>query len=930
MAVKRFYGLKEDLWKLSQVGMLSAPFVVGIDNDPSSPVRATVGLSGWNSSEALSTVAVNMEAAVTSINLLKQVADTAVQIGMLDLDADQEMKQMGRDMAGLLRDERTLRLSVYLALDNYAGAWDDYKAEVQLGYRRLEELIRLRKRWAGQISEMRYGDMAYRMYQNDALLKYRQQFDLAQTYTYLAAAAYDYETNLRGSDPAAGGKFLRDIVATRSLGELRWTTGPWDVEPIVGSGGLAEPLGKMRDNFTVLKGQMGFNNPQAEANRFSLRHELFRLRDESDSAWQQTLARYYTPDIFTDPTVAKLAKRPYGETGPEPGLVIPFGSTVTRKLNFFGNPLGPGDSAYSSTQFATKIASVGIWFDGYDTTRLAQTPRVYLLPGGQDVLRPRNSEGTLYYWNVTEQLMPLPYPITRQDMENPNWIPSINGLQGEFLKIKPYADMRAYVYTADLQPSEMNTDTRLIGRSVWNTDWVLVIPGATLLADPEMGIDRFIQDVDDIFVYFQTYAYAGTLAAAAEAPETAASEPGGETAAVQPAAPALAPNPMPQPDVLFYGVALRDGTPLASGTLTAILPRLGTVTTDIGPIAGTRYNYVLSVPLSSYDTSDTNYAVESARVGETVRFTINGVPALLYDATGINYQAYPLAAAGTPYGVTVDVSGPGSYPIGDVNVSGRRDSADALLVLKYDVGLAQGVTAWPPGPGTVYLPLCDVTEDGRCNSSDALRILMCDVGLASCPPVTAAAIADGAALEAANPAHFTVEQEVDAAAGEVLCRVRAASPYTPLAAASLDLAYDPTRLAVVSCAENPTGRLDLAVCNPAYAEGTIRYTGITTGGIVEATTLLELRLRALDPAVLEQLAHTEEMQSGSSPAVELSVIAAFDLEGNALRPVIGGLPAADSPPGRLYLPLISAALPVAQTAPSTGTEGDGGAAPTAP
>ena len=49
---------------------------------------------------------------------------------------------------------------------------------------------------------------------------------------------------------------------------------------------------------------------------------------------------------------------------------------------------------------------------------------------------------------------------------------------------------------------------------------------------------------------------------------------------------ALAPNPMPQPDAMFYGVALRDGTPLASGTLTAILPRGDTVTAHIAPITG--------------------------------------------------------------------------------------------------------------------------------------------------------------------------------------------------------------------------------------------------------------------------------------------------------------------------------------------------------
>ena len=133
-------------------------------------------------------------------------------------------------------------------------------------------------------------------------------------YTYLTATAYDYETNLRGDDPAAGDKLLRRIVGERSLGELRWNTGAWDLDPIVGSGGLADVLGRMRDNFRVLKGQMGFNNPSAQTSRFSLRQELFRLLDSSDASWRETLQRYYTPNIYANPTVAKLAKKPYGMT----------------------------------------------------------------------------------------------------------------------------------------------------------------------------------------------------------------------------------------------------------------------------------------------------------------------------------------------------------------------------------------------------------------------------------------------------------------------------------------------------------------------------------------------------------------------------------------------------------------------------------------
>jgi hypothetical protein len=443
-----------------------------------------------------------------------------------------------------------------------------------------------------------------------------------------------------------------------------------------------------------------------------------------------------------------------------------------------------------------------------------------------------------------------------------------------------------------------------------------------------------MEDVDDIYLYFQTYSYAGTLTAQGEAEakaETASTSTSALTSTLT-SAPA-SPNPMPQPDALFYGVALRDGAPLTSGVLTAILPRLGTVTTQIAPITGTGYNYALPVPLGYYAAGDTNYAAESARVGETVRFTVNGVPAQLKSSAGVSYQAYPIGAPGSGYAVTADISGPGSYPIGDVNVSGKRDSADALLVLKYDVGLTPGVTTWPPGPGTIYLPLCDVAEDGRCDSSDALRILMCDVGLASCP-ASALATADVAAVETANPAYFTVEQAADAANGELVVRVRATSPHTPLAAASLDLRYDPAQLSVVSCAENPASRLDLATCNPTSAAGMIRYTGITAGGIVETAPLIELRLHVIAPSVLAQWAPTrwaptEGAPSGGGPAIALAVTAAFDLDGNALRPVLSAPPASDGGPRKLYLPLLILALPAAQAEPPAGSEDGAGAPPTA-
>jgi hypothetical protein len=488
------------------------PGTVGMSNDVTSVVRCGLKFTGSLTSEAMSSLEIVATSLENSQELAKEAIATGIELDLYRDSKNAELRQMGREMQDLIREERELRLGMFLAADEFSGAQLEYDAAVQRGYRKLRELELLRKRWAGQITSKRYSDMAYRIFENDALRKYRQQFDLAQQYVYLTAAAYHYETNLARTDPASGDKFLREISGERTLGAARQAL-DWTVVPIAGSHGLADPLAKMRDNFAALKGQMGFSNPQDEANAFSLRKELFRLRDapESNAKWRLELQRLYTPDIYADPRVAALAKRPPDEAGPQPGLVIPFNTTIQPGLNYFGWPLGPGESSYDTSQFATKIANVGIWFKGYDTERLANTPRVYLLPAGNDVVRPRGAEGTLRYWNVNEQLLPVPQPIREADQLSSDWIARIDGLNGRMFEVKPFARLRAYPLDLGEEPeaSEFNTDTRLIGRSVWNTRWMLVIPGSTMLADPEMAVSRFIEDVDDIYLYFQTYAYQG-------------------------------------------------------------------------------------------------------------------------------------------------------------------------------------------------------------------------------------------------------------------------------------------------------------------------------------------------------------------------------------------------------------------------------------
>jgi len=389
------------------------------------------------------------------------------------------------------------------------------------GQRLLEERAAFRAKIAPQVQDLRYQDMAFRLFRNDALQKYRAQFDLAARYVYLAATAYDYETNLLGDDNGAGRQFLTDIVRQRNLGQLL------NGAPVPGRPGLADPLGRLSQNFAVYKSQLGFNNPQTETSRFSLRTEFLRIKTNttSDITWRNALEKYRVADLWSIPEFRRFC-RPFApeDAGPQPGLVIPFQSYIQYGQNFFGWPLSGGDSTYDPTFFATKIRSVGIWFQNYDGSGLSFTPRVYLVPAGLDVMRsPSGDTLATREWKVVDQKIPAPFPIGDTDLVNPDWIPVNNGLSDTLGDIRRFSRVRAYhdsgVFTAD----ETTSDSRLIGRSVWNTEWLLIIPGETLLNPAGEGLDTFIygkpvpggngvrdgNGVKDIKLFFQTYAYSG-------------------------------------------------------------------------------------------------------------------------------------------------------------------------------------------------------------------------------------------------------------------------------------------------------------------------------------------------------------------------------------------------------------------------------------
>ncbi|MGI5869130.1 MAG: hypothetical protein ACOX9C_06795 [Kiritimatiellia bacterium] len=430
------------------------------------------------------------------------------------------------------------------ARDELESAWGEllgaqaaFETVVAKAQRLLESRELERQQAAVALTKLRYHDMFFRQVRNESLARYSAAFDLAQKYVYLAAKAYDYETGLLASDPEAGDAFLRDVVGARALG-----TFDDDGNPVaggsVGDPGLADIMARMDANWLVLKGRLGINNPQPYATWFSLRQELFRILPgaEGDGAWKTELAKYRVDDLLTLPEYRRYCQ-PFQAIGglqaKEPGLVIPFGSTIDFARNFFGNDLAGEDSALDSTYFATKIAAAGIYFDGYNqklngyagAAPFALTPAVYLIPIGDDRMRaPGLADGTVLSYRIVDQVVPLPYTVGSTHLDDPDWTPLFDGYTGGVdlaARIRKYPSFRAYFGSGG--PSSAQLDCpRLVGRSAWNTRWLLIIPAGTLNANRDDALQTFINGKDanrdgiadlsgvtDIRLGLKTYSHSG-------------------------------------------------------------------------------------------------------------------------------------------------------------------------------------------------------------------------------------------------------------------------------------------------------------------------------------------------------------------------------------------------------------------------------------
>jgi len=302
-----------------------------------------------------------------------------------------------------------------------------------------------------------------------------------------------------------------------------------------GDPGLSGLLAKLKGDYDVVKGRLGFNNPETNGTTFSLRREYFRIPDgpEGDIAWKHKLEALVTTNLLADADIASHAMQLGGvEASSQPGFIVTFPTVIEAGKNFFGKSLMAGDGHFTTTNFATKVNSMGVVFKGYQGMRpclicqgggggpshnhddaLSATPHVYLIPTGIDTMRtpPLGDGSGLRSWMVQDYAMPLPFDLGSLEPNTDTIQATNNSLLANYRSPRLHPAFRAtdredFFFT---NFAEDYTSSRLVGRSAWNSNWKLAIPAKELLADEADGLARFIRSVTDIELHLRTYSYSG-------------------------------------------------------------------------------------------------------------------------------------------------------------------------------------------------------------------------------------------------------------------------------------------------------------------------------------------------------------------------------------------------------------------------------------
>ena len=128
---------------------------------------------------------------------------------------------------------------------------------------------------------------------------------------------------------------------------------------------------------------------------------------------------------------------------------------------------------------------------GFDAKEIGKGRReLGLAPDGADYMRaPAGTKRETLAFNVVDQVMPVPYDggALNSVLQSGDWLAALSS-----------GDSAATIRRHSTKPvlGGAVTSTRLVGRSVWNDRWLLVIPASSLSSDRVAALKTFIEGLD--------------------------------------------------------------------------------------------------------------------------------------------------------------------------------------------------------------------------------------------------------------------------------------------------------------------------------------------------------------------------------------------------------------------------------------------------
>ena len=483
---------------------------------------------GWSSADLLSGVRGALRAAGDVIAEAYMVEGEALEDEALGYTHEREIvgakaaaerlvgqqqlqrKRTVNDVKGYLSQERGARAEVYRRYEHLRDALRRYQSTVGRAQRLIEDWKRLTQRVGGRVRNLRYRDMALRFLRREGVERYRDAFDEALRAAALVARQFEFEVNAALGDRRAEA-FVNRVVAERAIGYFR------EGRTSSVAGGLSGILHELNKAYTNLNN----GTPSPYISKASIRKGLFGIprkqvggntvRVPHQDVWRERLRANIVTSLELRPELKGCCKDLKDD---EPALVIPF-STMFPAVPGFYNQFGnlKEEVGFNDANFRPVIQRIAVELVNYPQNsleddpgygRLVSDPKVYLVAVGLDFfrVRPRGGEAPAQVraWNLAR-------PVGFQTERQPAWLS------------RPHAEPffgTLPEFTDKTGPGGLNWTQQHFGRSIYNSQWYLVIPLEVLNpSDSDRSAELLLGSADgysgltDIIIVFDITAWAG-------------------------------------------------------------------------------------------------------------------------------------------------------------------------------------------------------------------------------------------------------------------------------------------------------------------------------------------------------------------------------------------------------------------------------------